>query len=189
MNFVSVTKSTIKNGNPGRPNPKSPYIIIFKSEDLDEKPVKSADGITVASDLVFKAGKKAIEIYATPSTIKVNDKSSGDPDKKGFIQTLEFEHPGSSTEYAAFVNNNVNENLMAIVVYPDLAYDKLLGWPGNPLQLNHEGKDDEKEDSNTLKLESLFAGDKLLHYTGEFPTTDLTATDAAFNEQGSGSGA
>lgn len=185
-NFVSVKKSTLKNGNPGRPNPKSPYIILFKSEDLASKPVKAADGVSISTALSFKAGKKAIEIYATPSTIKVSDKSSGDPDKKGFIHSLEFEHPGSSVEYSEFVNNNVNENLMAIVVYPDLAFDKLLGWPGNPLQLNHEQKDDEKEDSNVVKLEGLFAGDKILHFTAAFPTTDQTSGSGNFNTQGSG---
>ena len=64
---------------------------------------------------------------------------------------------------------------MAIVVYPDLDFDKLAGWPGNPLQLNHEQKDDEKEDSNTIKLESLFAGDKILHYNATLPVTDLSS--------------
>lgn len=187
--FVSIKKSTLKNGNPGRPNPKSPYIILFKSEDLDHKPVKSADGITVAVPLVFKTGKKAIEIYATPSTIKAGDKSSGDPDKKGFIHTIEFEHPGSGTEYAQFINDNINESLMAIVVYPDLPFDKLFGWPGNPLQLNNEQKDDEKEDSNVVKLESLFAGDKVVHFTAAFPDTDQSSGTGSYNEQsGSGSG-
>lgn len=170
--FTSVSKSSLKNGNPGRPNPKDPHIIILKCDDLAAKPVKESDGVTVHTDLTLKAGKTAIEIYATPVTIKVGDKSSGDPDKKGFITTLSFEHPGSDAEYAAFVNDNVNENLMAIVVYPDLSFNKLLGWPGNPLQMNHEGKDDEKEDSNAITLESLFAGDKLLHYTGALPTVD-----------------
>jgi hypothetical protein len=172
MGFTSIRKSTLKNGNPGRPNPKDPYIVIFKSDDLETKPVVDADGVSVSTDLVLKAGKTAIEIYATPVTIKVNDKSSGDPDKKGFISTLDFEHPGSGVEYAEFVNDNVNENLMAIVVYPDLDFNKLLGWPGNPLQLNHEGKDDDKEDSNAIKLESLFAGNKYLHYTGDLPTVE-----------------
>jgi hypothetical protein len=189
MSLVSVQKSSLKNGNPGRPNPKSPYIIIFKAEDLEHKPVKSADGVTVAIPLVFKTGKKAIEIYATPSTIKVGDKSSGDPDKKGFIHSVEFEHPGSSREYSQFINDNINENLMAIVVYPDLPFDKLAGWPGNPMQLNHEQKDDEKEDTNVVKLESLFAGDKMLHFTASFPATDQSSGAGAYNEQESGSGA
>jgi hypothetical protein len=182
MAFTTVKKSTLKNGNPGRPNPKSQYIIIFKADDLETKPTKSADGVSVAVPLVFKTGKKAIEIYATPSTIKVGDKSSGDPDKKGFIHTIDFEHPGSSVEYSEFINNNVNENLMAIVVYPDLAFDKLAGWPGNPLQLNHEQKDDDKEDTNVVKLEGLFAGDKMLHFTAALPETDQTSGEGAFNE-------
>ena len=183
MAFITVKKSVLKNGNPGRPNPKSPYIILFKSDDLATKPVKSVDGVSVAVALAFKAGKKAIEIYAIPSSIKVGDKSSGEADKKGFIHTIEFEHPGSSVEYSQFINENVNENLMAIVVYPDLAFDKLVGWPGNPLQLNHEQKDDEKEDSNTVKLESLFAGDKILHYTEAFPATDLGSGPGMYNVQ------
>ena len=182
--FTTIVKSAIKNGNPGRPNPKNPYIVLFRSTDLASSPVKGVDGITVSTPLVFKTGKKAIEIYAIQSTIKVGDKSSGDADKKGFIQTLEFEHPGSSSEYASFVNENVNKGLMAIVVYPDLSFKKLLGSPGNPLQLNHEQKDDEKEDTNTLKFESLYAGEKILHYTAALPATDLGTS--SYNE---GSGA
>lgn len=185
MALVTVKKSTIKNGNPGRPNPKSNYIIVFNADDLASAPVKDADGVTVSQDLVLKPGKKAIEIYATPSTIKVGDKSSGDADKKGFIHSLEFEHPGSDPELSAFLNDNVNQNLMAIVVYPYLSADKLLGWPGNPLQLNNEQVDDDKEDTNKVKLESLYAGDKMVHYTGAFPATDLTSGEGAFNTQGS----
>jgi len=180
MAFTTVSRSSLKNNNPGRPNPKSQYIIIFKTDHLDTKPVKAADGVTVSTNLAFKAGKTAIEIYATPVTIKVGDKSSGDLDKKGFIHSIEFEHPGSNVAYSEFINNNVNENLMAIVVYPDLTFDKLAGWPGNPLQLNHEQKDDDKEDTNVVKLESLFAGDKMLHYTGALPPTDQAS--AAYNE-------
>jgi len=186
MALLSVKKSPIKSGNPGRPNPKSSYIIIFKADDLLTPPVKAADGVSVTTSLVLKTGKKAMEIYATPNTIKVSDKSSGDADKKGFIHTIEFEHPGSNVEYSQFINDNVNENLMAIVVYPYLSFDKLAGWPGNPLQLNHEQKDDEKEDTNVVKLESLFAGDKMIHYSGAFPATDLTSGVGAYNQQGSG---
>jgi hypothetical protein len=172
MAFVSVLKSTLKNGNPGRPNPKNPYIILFKEADLSAKPVKGIDGVTVTAPIVLKAGKSAIKIYGTPSTISVHDASSGDPDKKGFTHNLEFEHPGSSVEYSQFVNENVNENLLAIVVYPDLATNKLLGWPGNPLQLNHEQKDDKDSDTNTVKLASLFAGDKIIHYSGALPAIE-----------------
>lgn len=183
MAFVTIGKSGLKNGNPGRPNPKSQYIILFKADDLAEKPTIDSDGVSVSTALSFKEGKKAIEIYATPVTIKCMDKSSGDPDKKGFIHTVSFEHPGSSVEYSAFVNSNVNENLMAIVVYPDLPFDKLAGWPGNPLQLNHEQKDDDKEDASTVTLESLFAGNKILHFTAPFPDTDLTDSGGNNNEQ------
>jgi hypothetical protein len=189
MALVSVKKSTMKNGNPGRPNPKSNYIILFLADDLLTPPVKDADGVTVSTSIQLKPGKKAIEIYATPSTIKVSDKSSGDPDKKGYIHTLEFEHPGSDPELSAFLNDNVNNNLMAIVVYPYLTADKLLGWPGCPLQLNAEQTDDDKEDTNKLTFSSLYAGDKMVHYKGAFPATDLTSGSGAFNTQGSGSGA
>jgi hypothetical protein len=98
MGFITVKKSALKNGNPGRPNPKSPYIILFKAGDLATKPVKSADGVSVVVPLEFKDGRTAIEIYAIPSSIKVSDKSSGEADKKGFIHSIEFEHPGSSEE-------------------------------------------------------------------------------------------
>jgi hypothetical protein len=172
MAFTTVLRSGLKNNNPGRPNPKSNYILVWQTEDLAEKPVKEADNVTVSTNLVFKEGKFPIEIYATPVTIEVSDKSSGDPDKKGFIHTIKFEYPGSEPEYSAFIDANVNMNLMAMVVYPDLEFNKMAGWPGNPLQLNHEQKDDKTEDTNIVTLESLFAGDKMLHYTGDIPTTD-----------------
>jgi hypothetical protein len=172
MAFVSVLRSTLKNNNPGRPNPKDPYIILLRTEDLASTPVKGADGIGVSTPLALKVGAKAIRIYATPSTISVHAASSGDPDKKGFIHNLEFEHPGSGLGYAQFCNDNVNTNLMAMVVYPDLTFKKLLGWPGNPLQLNSEGKDDKDADTNTVKLVGLFAGDNILQYTGALPTIE-----------------
>jgi len=170
MAFINVGRGLGKNGNPGRPNAKNPYIILFKAEDLKTNPVKNADGVSVSVNIELKVGKEAIVIYATPTTIKLGDKSSGDADKKGFITTLEFEHPGSGIEYAEFINSNVNGNLMAIIMYPDLGFNKLLGWPGNSLQMTHEYKDDEKEDTNMVKFESILPGDKYLHYTGLFPT-------------------
>jgi hypothetical protein len=178
MAFTSVGKNMAKNGNPGRPNVKSTHIVLFRTDDLLTRPVKDIDGVRVLNNLVLKEGMVAIAIYATPSTIKLGDKSSGDPDKKGFITTLDFEYPGSSVDYSAFINDNINENLMAIVVYPDLAYDKLLGWPGNPLQLNHEQKDDEKEDTNIVKLESVMAGDKYLLYWGELPPIEVETSQS-----------
>jgi len=173
MAFNSVKKGVDKNGNPGRPNAKTPAIIIFKTDDLKYLPAKGLDGVSVVSDIVLKSGTNAMAIYATASTIKFNEKSNGDADKKGFIASLEFEYPGSGVEYSAFINDNINENLMAIVLYPDLGFNKLLGWPGCPLQLNHEQKDDEKEDTNVVKLESLFAGDKSLHYYGALPMIEV----------------
>jgi len=115
MAFINVGRGLGKNGNPGRPNAKNPYIILFKADDLKTKPVKDADGVSVSVNIELKDGKEAI------------------------------------------------------VMYPGLGFNKLLGWPGNSLQMSHEYKDDEKEDTNMVKFESILPGDKYLHYTGLFP--------------------
>ena len=182
MAFQTIGKGTQKNGNPGRPNPKLTYVVLIRTCDLKTKPVKDEDGVSCSTDIDLKPGCLAACIYATPSTIKVGDKSTGDADKKGFITTLEFEFPGTSVEYSQFMNDNVNENLMAVVIYPDLGFHKMLGGPGNPMQLSHEQKDDEKEDSNIVKLETLFAGDKYLLFTGKLPVVDNEALIPGIDE-------
>ena len=95
---VSVPKTGV---NPGRPKGKDPNIIIVRTDDVMNYPTRDANGVknTAGQNLTIKPGASAIAIYATPSTIKRFDAIEGDPDAKGWIQNLEFEHPGDEVGF------------------------------------------------------------------------------------------
>lgn len=166
---VNVLKAT---ANAGRPVAHKDRIVLFDWEDVDisQMPARNAGGVLITGNIVMKPGKYAIEIYATPKTVKPTDKSSGDPDKKGFIHSLEFEHPGDELTYAEFVENWLNVNTGAIVQKWDGSQKRLLGSPGCPMQLQHEGKNDSDAVTNMVKFESFFPDSKIAHYDGAIPT-------------------
>lgn len=175
--MVSVLKT---NANAGRPTAFKDRVVIWKWDDVDSNPSRDASGVKIAGNLTLLAGKTAIEIYVTPKTLKAYDTSEGDPDKKGFIHHLEFEHPGDELAYAEFVENMINENVGAIIQKCDGTSKRLLGTKCCPLQLTHEGKNDSEAVTNMVKFESLLRGPKIAHYEGVVPTLD---------SDGSGSGA
>lgn len=171
--MVNVLK---KNLNAGRPTSFKDRIILFKWDDVDVVPERDDSGVLIPAlidaqpnDLVMKAGKYAIEMYVTPKTLKVYDTSEGDPDKKGFIQHLEFEHPGNELEYDEFVENSINANFGAIVETCDGKKTRFLGTKCCPLQFTHEGQNDSEAVTNMVKFESLVRGPKIAHYEGTLP--------------------
>jgi hypothetical protein len=171
MGFVKV--SVLKaNANAGRPVAQKDRIVLFDWDDvdIDQMPARDASGVVITGDIKMKTGKYAIEIYATPKTMKAYDKSSGDPDKKGFIHNLEFEHPGDEKAYAEFAENWLNANCGAIVQKWDGTRKRLLGSPGCPMQFQHEGKNDSEAVTNMVKFESFFPDSKIAHYEGAIPT-------------------
>jgi hypothetical protein len=176
--LASVPKS---GSNPGRPRGKNSQIIIFKWDDVLTNPERDANGVKIAGNLVLNSGAHAIEIYATPSTIKINQTNEGDPDAKGFIQSLVFEHPGDELTLMEFLENNVNENLGCIVrEKAGATFAKLLGTPVEPLQFDVEGQDDNEALKSTITLKSVMRGPVIAHYFGTMPTLD--------SGSGSGSG-
>lgn len=156
--------------NPGRVKPKDPNIILFRWDDVEGDVARDDVGVTVAGDIVFKTGQNAITIYATPTTIKASEETTGDPDKKGFISHLEFEHPGDNLTFDEWCENNVNANLGAVIKQLDTGEKKLLGTKGSPLQFNVEMEDSSEHVTNVIKLASLLAGPKMAHYTGADPS-------------------
>ena len=166
---VSVLKKT---DNPGRPVAQKDRIVLFEWDDVETIPARDANGVKITGDIILKAGKTAMEIYATPKTMKAWDVSSGDPDKKGFIHHLEFEHPGDELEYAEFAENCMNKNFGAIVQKWDGTRKRVLGSPGCPMQFQHEGKNDSEAVTNMVKFESFFPDQKIAHYEGAIPTLD-----------------
>jgi hypothetical protein len=171
MGFVKV--SVLKaNANAGRPIAHKDRIVVFDWEDVDisQMPNRGQDGVTISGNIEMKPGKYAIEIYATPKTVKASCKSSGDPDKKGFIHSLEFEHPGDEIAYASFAENWLNVNCGAIVQKWDGSQKRLFGSPGCPMQFQHEGKNDSEAVTNMVKFESFYPDSIIAHYEGAIPT-------------------
>ena len=168
--MVSVPKKT---ANAGKPKSKKDQIIVFKWSDLETPPARDEKGILIAGDLAFKTGTTASAIYATPSSVKINQKSEGDVDSKATIQQLDFTHPGSELEIDEFLENNLNENLGAMVIPNDTSLaKKLCGDPGAPLQIEFDSNDDNEGDKNAITLKSVMRGPKVAHYTGAIPTLD-----------------
>ena len=155
--FISVPR---KSNNAGRATGKKNYIVLFRWDDVATF-TKDEKGVRVTA-FQFAESKKPIGIYATQSTINIYDTAEGDPDARGFIQHVDFEHPGSEVEFKEFLNNNVNENLGAIVI--NCAGDdcKIAGTPCTPLSMSTaEGQDNNEANKTTINLASSLRGDTL----------------------------
>lgn len=167
--MISVPR---KNNNAGRASGKKSYIIIFRWDDVktftkDEKGVK-----VTAFD--FQEGKKPVAVYATDSTINIYHTAEGDDDARGFIHHVDFDHPGSEVEWDEFVNNNVNENLGAIVINCSGDDCKIAGTPCTPLKMSTaEGQDNNEANKTTVNLASSLRGDTL----GRIAKSLIPATD------------
>ena len=168
---VSVPKT---GANPGRPKGKDENIIIVRTNDIETFPTRDANGVksVAESNLVLKAGAVAIAIYATPSTIKRFDTGEGDPDAKGWLNNLEFEHPGDEVALEEFLENNINENLVAISSRRNWTSVKIHGTIEEPLQFDAEQQDDKDGLKSTIKLKSIMRGPKSMVYLGTKPALD-----------------
>lgn len=188
--MISVPR---KNNNAGRASGKKSYVYIFRWDDIktfskDEKGVK-------VTAFEFQEGKKPVAVYATDSTINIYHTAEGDDDARGFIHHVDFDHPGSEVEWDEFVNNNVNENLGAIVINCSGDDCKIAGTPCTPLKMSTaEGQDNNESNKTTVNLASSLRGDTLGHIAKSLiPATDneginaiLGLPPAAESSQGGG---
>lgn len=167
--MVSVPK---KASNAGRPKGKRAFIVLFRWEDVktfshDEKGVK----VTAFS---MQDEKKPIGVYATDSSINIYHTSEGDDDARGFIHHVDYEHPGTGIEHDEFVNNNINENIGAIVFGCTGDDAKIAGTPCTPLKMTKADSQDNKEgDKNVINLASTLRGGTIGHIAKTLiPVTD-----------------
>lgn len=185
--MVSVPK---KESNAGRPKGKKSYIVLIRWEDVktytrDEKGVK-------VTAFEMMAGKKPIAVYATDSTINIYHSSEGEDDARGFIHHVDYEHPGTELEHDEFVNNNINENLGAIVFGCSGDDAKIAGTPCTPLKMTKADSQDNKEgDKNIINLASTLRGGTIGHIAKNLiPATDNAEVNAILglvaNSGGSG---
>lgn len=155
--MISVPR---KNNNAGRASGKQSYIIIFRWADVKTF-TKDEKGVKVTA-FEFQEGKKPVAVYATDSTINIYHTAEGDDDARGFIHHVDFDHPGSEVEWDEFVNNNVNENLGAIVINCKGDDCKIAGTPCTPLKMSTaEGQDNNEANKTTVNLASSLRGDTL----------------------------
>ena len=110
-NPVSILKT---DEGAGCPRPKNPTIILVPVEFVAAEPTREIGDIVMKSDLELIAEKKAIGIYATPSTIECTEESEGDPDARGVKVGIAFEHPGDSAEIAGFTEYARNRGFIAL---------------------------------------------------------------------------
>ena len=188
--MISVPR---KNNNAGRASGKKSYIIIFRWDDVKTF-TKDDKGVKVTA-FEFQEGKKPVAVYATNSTINIYHTAEGDDDARGFIHHVDFDHPGSEVEWDEFVNNNVNENLGAIVINCSGDDCKIAGTPCTPLKMSTaEGQDNNEANKTTVNLASSLRGDTLGHIAKSLiPATDneeinaiLGLPPAAESSQGGG---
>lgn len=167
--MISVPR---KNNNAGRASGKKSYIIIFRWDDVKTFS-KDDKGVKVTA-FEFQEEKKPVAVYATDSTINIYHTAEGDDDARGFIHHVDFDHPGSEVEWDEFVNNNVNENLGAIVINCSGDDCKIAGTPCTPLKMSTaEGQDNNEANKTTVNLASSLRGDTL----GRIAKSLIPATD------------
>lgn len=167
--MISVPR---KNNNAGRASGKKSYVYIFRWDDIKTFS-KDERGVKVTA-FEFQEGKKPVAVYATDSTINIYHTAEGDDDARGFIHHVDFDHPGSEVEWDEFVNNNVNENLGAIVINCSGDDCKIAGTPCTPLKMSTaEGQDNNEANKTTINLVSSLRGDTL----GRIAKSLIPATD------------
>ena len=183
--FVSVPKKT---SNAGRPKGKKAYIVYFRWNDV-KKYNRDEKGVRV-KEFALADGKKPIAVYATDSTINIYHTSEGEDDARGFIHHVDYEHPGTEVEHDEFVNNNINEDLGAIVFGCSGDDAKIAGTPCTPLKLTKADSQDNKEgDKNTINLASSLRGATIGHIAKSLiPATDSEEINAILGLAGSASG-
>ena len=166
--FVSVPRKDV---NQGRPTPKKKFVMIFDWDDVAtyERDLKNVR----VTDFTFKEGKKPIGVYASASTINPYQESSGEARQAGFLQHVDFTHPGTDEEFDAFLENNINRDLGAIVIPCDGDDARIAGTPCVPLVMTASSQDNNEGRNHSVQLVSEMVGSVLGHISKSLlPETD-----------------
>lgn len=178
MSYVKVSVS--KPGtNMGVGGNKKDKITLFDFDDVLTFPARDSKGILINDNIIFKPGAYSITLYVTQNTIKSNPKTEGDPDNKGIIQTLTFDHPGDEKEILEFRANWMNRNIGAIIERCSDGRKTLYGNPCAPLQMQFDHTDDKDKNATTFTLASAQKGPDQAIYNGTVTLESVTGTVAA----------
>ena len=182
---VNVSRPT---GNAGAGGNRKDKVTFIDFDDVQTFPARDASGVRITDNIVMKPGTYGVDVYGTITTMSDGFTTEGDPDKRGFMPNVSFEHPGDSLEILEFIQNWTNKNIAVILQKCDGTYKKLYGSPCAPLQLNPEAVSSNEENRNTLALESIVKSQNvpaiyegtitLATATGVFPADDATPSVA-----------
>lgn len=154
-------------------------ITMLDVDDILTMPSRDAAGIQIAGNIVMRENAYAITVYGTQSTIKASADSEGDPDAKGIIQTVEFEHPGDSVAIREFRANWMNKNVMIMIERCSTTLKNLYGTPCAPLQMVFKAEDDKDKNKTTFTFKSTQKGPDVADYQGTITYSTVTDTVAA----------
>jgi hypothetical protein len=145
---------------------KKAEIVIFDMDDVLAFPARDDNGHVAPGDITFKPGAYMIKLYATQHTIEAGHKGEGDPDKKGYIQNVKFEHPGSKPEIFEFDANWLNRNCGIIIQRCSDTQKMLYGTPCAPMQMVSEKVDTKDTDHTMFTFSSTQKGPIECNYQG-----------------------
>lgn len=177
-------------GNPGVGLSPKDRVTLIDVDDIAFFPERDAAGIVITDDIVMKPNKYGITLYLTPGTAEVTSPSEGDPDAKGFIPVVKFNHPGNSQEIREFKTNWLGRNCIVIVEYCNGKDTDLVGSPCTPAQLTVSYTGNSESNTNELTFTQVMKGDDIAIYKGtvtyEQPavTVDASQTEITFTVDG-----
>ena len=165
--------------NAGTGGNKKDKITIFDIDDVLSWPARDDKGVVITDNITFNEGAFAITVYATQHTIKAGHKEEGDPDKEGYIQTVEFEHPGDSQAILEFDTNWQSRNCGIIIEKCSTGAKKLYGTPCAPMHKVAEATDDKDSNHTKFVFTSTQKGPIEAIYSGTITLDDVKGTVAA----------
>ena len=173
----------------GAPTVKKATVILVDINDVDAEPTRTLGNTQVVGALTLKTGAKAVGIYATPSTIVPTEETSGEVDSRGFIQGLEYVHPGNSIAIANHTEAFLNRPVIALVrECSGSASGKtlIIGSICNPLYLNPEYTNSKDGSSRKFVWKQDQPSKYVIGtYTGALPTLANEVTEGSGSGEGS----
>lgn len=160
---------------------KDPTIILVDVDDISAEPTRSHGDVSLSGNLTLNTGAKGIGIYATPSSIELTEETSGDPDARGVMQGVKFDHPGNSVAIKNFTEASLNRGFVALVKECDgtsTGRTHYVGSKCNPLFFTPETTNTKDGQKRTFTFKQEIAGRFLPgDYTGTIPDlADAPAT-------------
>jgi hypothetical protein len=153
--YTKVNVGRPSTSNAGSGGNRKDKVTFYDLDDVATFPSRDAAGVRITDNITMKPGKYGVQVYGTITTMNDGFTTEGDPDKRGFMPNVSFEHPGDSLEILEFIQNWTNKNIVVILEKCDGSVKKLYGTPCSPLQLNPEAVSSNEENRNTLALESI----------------------------------